>query len=275
VEHASSIKGVRCTIDLSHCTSPVTISGNQGIAEIAYVTIGPDGRVYVTWSQYLGKSFNATTEAGWMAVAQPGSTHFSAPVQIVPPTRAVLQTGGFLHANDFRINTIFKNTVAMVNGKPRVFVSYDLCAVPGHICEEPQVHVLYTDRFGNNVTDRIVSRSGDNYFSEIDADPDTGAIVDAYYTNRFDPIFHNRQDVEMVTLDDQAKVERRRRITRASNETEADPFLGGFFIGDYIQVAADHGTAYVAYNANERQVRFLGRGVPVPQQDNYLRRVSE
>ena len=63
---------------------------------------------------------------------------------------------------------------------------------------------------------------------------------------------------------------RRTRVTHISNETEADPLLGGAFIGDYFQIDANAGRIYVHYNANERHVRFQGEGVPIPQQDNYL-----
>ncbi len=276
-EHAGSVYGVRCTTDLSTCTDPILISGDQKLAEVADVTIGPDGRVYVTWGQYFG-DFTGP-QAGYLAVAQPGSTHFSSPRLIVPKSPLTLRghPAGFLHANDFRILTIYKNTVKLVHGEPRVFVGYDLCEhqILGGVCEEPQVHVAYTGAGGGPVTDRVVSRGGDNYFSDLTVDPKTGEIVDAYYTNRFDRVFHNRQDVEMVTLSNNATVMDRKRVTPISNETEADPFLGGFFIGDYIQVAAFNGTAYIGYNANRRSIRFLGSGVPVPQQDNFLARVNE
>ena len=101
----------------------------------------------------------------------------------------------------------------------------------------------------------------------------------AYYTNRFDRAFHNRQDVELVSLNPaSSKVTQRQRLrqrlTLLSNESEADPVLRGLFIGDYIEVFASKGSALVHYNANYRQVRLLGEGVPVPQQDNYLRKAS-
>lgn len=61
----------------------------------------------------------------------------------------------------------------------------------------------------------------------------------AYYTNRFDPVFHNRQDVELVELNAATSaVTDRQRLTSLSNESEADPLLGGLFIGDYIEVYA-------------------------------------
>jgi hypothetical protein len=51
--------------------------------------------------------------------------------------------------------------------------------------------------------------------------------------------------------------------------------LQGQFIGDYIQVDAMHGQAYVAYNANRKSEKLLGQGFAIPQQDNYLVRVPE
>jgi hypothetical protein len=62
----------------------------------------------------------------------------------------------------------------------------------------------------------------------------------------------------------------RERVTRTSNETEADPVLHGLFIGDYFEVNANAGRVYVHYNANARHVRFIGEGFTIPQQDNYL-----
>jgi hypothetical protein len=79
----------------------------------------------------------------------------------------------------------------------------------------------------------------------------------------------------MVRLSPTGYVQKRVRVTKVSDETESDPILNGRFIGDYIQVEAINGLAYVAYNANLRSERLLGSGVPVPQQDNYLVRVKE
>jgi hypothetical protein len=98
--------------------------------------------------------------------------------------------------------------------------------------------------------------------------------VRAWYTNRFDPIFHNRQDVELVRLRDNGTVASRQRVTSIFNETEADPLLGGVFIGDYREVTANRAERG-ALQANERHVAQLGEGLPIPQQDNYLTRVDE
>ena len=42
------------------------------------------------------------------------------------------------------------------------------------------------------------------------------------------------------------------------------------FNGDYIEVFAHRGTAWVHHNANYTRLRLLGEGFLVAQQDNYL-----
>ena len=47
------------------------------------------------------------------------------------------------------------------------------------------------------------------------------------------------------------------------------------FIGDYIEVSAHKGTAYIGYNMNTRKIEFIGIGEAVKQQDNFLTAVTE
>jgi hypothetical protein len=61
-----------------------------------------------------------------------------------------------------------------------------------------------------------------------------------------------------------------RRLARPSNEPEADPLLGGFFIGDYIEVFAHDRTAWVGYNANDRSRAAAVRGSPDPAEGQTL-----
>ena len=141
------------------------------------------------------------------------------------------------------------------------------------ICEESVVKLSYSDNLGASwsAPRRISPAVGEHYFPTISSDHAGGGIAVAWFTNRFDRIFHNRQDVELVTLNPATgAVVRSQRLTSPSNEPEADPLLGGVFIGDYIEVFAHRGTAWVHYNANYTRLRLLGEGFPIAQQDNYL-----
>jgi hypothetical protein len=278
--NSNSIKAVRCDADLNNCTRPILISGDQPSIQFGDVTVGSDGRTYITWEQDndLETNFEPPERMQfWIRVAEPGSTEFG-PMHLV--AEEPLNMGiAPLHANDFRVATYPKNEVAMVGGEPRVFVTWDGCeARPAgdSVCEEPQIKVVHSDDLGETWSEpKVVSAGGDNYFPTISADRQSQKVAIAYFTNRFDRVFHNRQDVELVALNPAtSKVTQRQRLTSLSNEPEADPVLGGLFIGDYIEVFANGGKALVHYNANYRQVQLLGEGVPVPQQDNYLREAS-
>jgi hypothetical protein len=277
-EESGIVKAVRCSANLASCTAPITLSVGQRVAEYPSVTIAADGRTYISWGEFFGESFIGPAQRGWLAVAEPGSTTFSLR-QAVPRDDLIMRGGiGVLHANDFRTGTQFKNTVKLVAGKPRVYVTWERCTarVLEVICEEPKIMLTWSADQGRTWSPpRPISAGGDNYFPELDTDPTTGVIVGAWYTNRFDPIFHNRQDVELVRLRNDGTVVWRHRVSKISNETEADPLLGGVFIGDYLEVTANQGGAWVHYNANERHVALLGDGLPIPQQDNYLTRVHE
>lgn len=270
----AEIFAVRCDADLTECTDPIPISENDVDVQFSDVTIGPDGRTYVTWSQIFGElEGTAQTFVHKIRVAEPGSTTFGKERTIFRETLAI-PFGGFLHANDFRVATYPHNEVRMVGRKPRIFVVWDACAARplDFVCEEPVIKISRSDTGGAAWTrPTVISAGGDNYFANISNDAAGASLAVVWFTNRFDEAFHNRQDVELVTLNPGTlAVTNRQRVTATSNETEADPLLGGFFIGDYIEVAAHAGVGYTHYNANARFVRLLGEGVPIPQQDNYL-----
>jgi hypothetical protein len=269
----AQIKAVRCSADLVHCTAPILISGADADIQFSDITISDTGATLITWAQIQGElEQTAQTFTIKARVAPPGSTKFG-PTHVVSRETNPLPFGGSLHANDFRVATYPKSIMPTVNGVERPTVVWPRCRyrVLDTICEEPQIVMSMSKDAGATWTPpRVVSAGGDNYFPAI-SDENARRFVVAYYTNRFDPVFHNRQDVEMVTINPATGgVTNRQRITPLSNESEADPILGGFFIGDYFDVDLIGGRAYVHYNANYRHVRLLGQGVPVPQQDNYL-----
>jgi hypothetical protein len=276
----AQIKAVRCSADLSSCTEPQLLSGRARDIQFSDVTIAEDGKVYVSWTQVRGELKGKEQRFEHkLRVAKAGSTRFG-PIRDVVTDDLPLPFGGFLHANDFRIASVPKNEVlTMPDGHDRVFLIYDTCLVRilgGTVCEEPQIKLTYSDDDGRTWSEpSVISEGGDNYFPTIAADRARGTLAAAWYTHRFDPVFHNRQDVELVTLDAGGAVQGRQRVTDVSNETEADPLLLGNFIGDYFEVFAHDGNVWVHFNANYRSIQWLGQGVPVPQQDNFLTVMGE
>ena len=272
------IKAVRCDVDLNNCTKPILISGKDKDVQFSDVTVDADGRTYITWSEIQGElEATAQTFIHKLRVAEPGSTNFG-PTRIVYRETSPIPFGGELHSAGFRAATYPKNTVKIIDGHSRVFVTWEACRflVTFDRCEEPQIKLRYSDNLGRSWSPiQIVSVGGDNYFPTISKDRNENQVVMAYYTNRFDRVFHNRQDVEYLRIDSRTThVTSRQRVTPFSNEIEADPiFNDGRFIGDYFEISAARERAYVHFNANYVSVRFLGQGVPVPQQDNFLARV--
>jgi hypothetical protein len=277
----AQIKAVRCTADLKTCTNPILISGADQDVQFSDVTISESGRTLVTWAEIQGElQQKPQTFVIKARIAPPGSTHFG-PTHVVATETLPMGFGDKLHANDFRIATYPKSIMPTVNGHERIYVTWDRCRarVPSLIanfsCEEGEILLSHSNDLGQTWSKpRRISLEGDNYFPAISDEVGSPNFVIAYYTNRFDRVFHNQQDVEMVTIDAASgRVKDRERVTRLSNETEADPLLGGIFIGDYFDVHLLRGTAYVHYNANYRHIRVLGEGFPIPQQDNYLTKV--
>jgi hypothetical protein len=273
-----SLKSVRCSADLEECTEPILLSGDETDVHYGDVTIGPDGRIYITWEKFqLTPEGDALSVIHKLRVAQAGSTKFG-PIRTISVEPQPLSQAGLLSANTFRVNTYLKNEVRLVDGKPRVFVVWDACRelIFGATCERPVIKLKTSDDLGASWSSaKVISKGGANYFPTISIDPKGSNVAIAYYTSRFDPRFDNRQDVELLTLDPMTRqVTNRQRLTSLSNEAESDPLVGGIFIGDYMEVFALKNQALVHYNANYRQIKVLESGLPVPQQDNYLVRTN-
>ncbi|MFL5683533.1 MAG: hypothetical protein ACJ77O_10360, partial [Chloroflexota bacterium] len=136
-EFTAEIHAVRCDEDLVTCTVPIPISEGDGTPDVdtqfSDVTVGPDGRAYITWSEIVGELSNdpdcpdptegcdQTFIHKLRVETAPGSGVFG-PERIVYVENRAIPFGGFLHANDFRIATMQKNDVVQVNGHTRIFV---------------------------------------------------------------------------------------------------------------------------------------------------------
>jgi hypothetical protein len=294
----AEIFAVRCDANLVTCSEPIPISADPVPdldTQFSDVTVGPDGRAYITWSEIIGEipgdpdcpepDCEQTFVHKLRVETAPGDATFG-PERIVYVEDRAIPFGGFLHANDFRVATYPKNDVVTVAGHPRIFVVWDACRVRllGGVCEEPEIKLTYSDDDGATwVPPRILSKGGDNYFPTISADRRQDArnpgLAVAWFSNVHDIEFHNQQDVLATSVNPLTGEGRGiKRLTTSSNESEADPLLGGVFIGDYIEAVLIDQRLYVGWNANYRKVPLLGGFlntdeqpvIPVNQQDNYV-----
>jgi hypothetical protein len=276
----ASIYAVRCNAGLGTCSKPILISGGDADVQFSDVTIDSDGRTIVSWSQIKGElEGTAQTFVHKLRIAPPGSTTFG-PTRLVATERMAIPFGGALQGNDFRIATYMKTTVAPVGDHQRIFAVWDACGerLLDTLCVWPVIKFRYTDDGGATWHGRFLREVKTNYFPTIDYDSTSGRIVVAWYSNDYDQ-YLSAQAVEAVKIDPAtATVLPIGRLTFPTDETQADPTLGGFFIGDYFEVAAQGGKAYVHYNRNIRGLPFLGPlGIgtsPVSQQDNWLTAVG-
>ena len=298
-EFTAEIHAVRCTDDLAECTEPIPISEANGPdldVQFSDVTVGPDGRAYVTWSEIVGELSNdpdcPDPTAGCdqtfihkiRVETAPGSAVFGPEQRIYEETRAI-PFGGFVHANDFRVATYPKNDVVRLkDGTLRKFLIWDACKARalGSVCEEPEIKLSWSDDPAAAIwtPPLVISNGGDNYFPTISADRAGGeGLAAAWFTNYHDNDFHNRQDVVAVSIDSlTGKPRGHKRVTVSSNEPEADPLLGGAFIGDYIEGVLVRNRFLVHWNGNYRKVPLLfgllhpegQEASPLNQQDNYL-----
>ena len=73
----AEIFAVRCTANLASCTNPIPISVDDQDVQFSDVTVGPDGRTYITWAQIQGElEQTPQTFVVKLRVAEPGSTTF-------------------------------------------------------------------------------------------------------------------------------------------------------------------------------------------------------
>jgi hypothetical protein len=291
---SSQIKAVRCNGTLATCTNEILISdpGDSNFAtgnkftQFSHVEIGDSGRTYISWVVVtIDPKTGAETFTIKVKSAAPGSTVFG-PSKVVATLANAVPLDGVLPADNFRVTTVPQMTSKRITPTiERVYVSYETCQQIkfGNLCYGPQTKL---SRFNVNpttgatgaVATTLVSLPGDasNYMTSVNADPLQGKLAMVYYTNRVDP-FDHRQAVELATLDLNGAVTQRQLISDV-NEPNADPFLGGSFIGDYIEVAPRNGVALTHYNANFLKKVFLPTispaGPPVNQQDNFLNRSS-
>ena len=83
-ELSSTIKAVRCNPALTTCTDPILVSGGDQRTQFSHITVGPDGRTYLSWIDFQGSPESGQTMVIKVRVAPAASTGSDRPASSPP-----------------------------------------------------------------------------------------------------------------------------------------------------------------------------------------------
>ncbi len=303
---------VTCKSDLSMCESPeqlisggnLTTGGGDEQTQFSHITMRPDGsgNFTISYINILGNFFTQTFQIKYVTctanpLGAPNPAICSAPTLVTTETQP-LRFGWFLAAEDFRTAT-YPTHAHQVQGDGTIqtYVTWAKCKVaplgsPFFVCPDADVAIIAADTTANpaaplwGAVAPVDSGPQDQIFPWMARDASTDTLNIAYYSATGDPPNHRHQlmlsqiapglgpagNVPNPIVSDGPETD--------FNEPAADPFLGGFFFGDYIGVTAGPNVInpiagasriYMHFTANDRF--GLYNGIPAQQQDNHLVRV--
>ncbi len=288
----SRIYIARCDNALSVCTTGTAAPGGTGQflvsgaatdTQFSYPAVGPNGKVWVVWSEY-----GATTQNLKLARLTPSSAapwfsiDFTITVVSIPYSASI----SYLAANDFRIFTQPKLAVGFggtygAASSYRVWVVWEDCSKGKQMfgsfsCNNADVFMRTYNQAGTLIIGTVQvdgAPGGQQYMPWPAYDGAKSTLSIAFYDSQRDSFGH-RYDISIAQSPNGGASFTQTIITSnlPPNEPDADPYLGGSFIGDYIQIAALSGVAYVHFNANYVQVS--SSTMQGFQQDNFLLRWS-
>jgi hypothetical protein len=278
---------VSCNNALTACSSPVIISGTDTATQFSDVRVRPgSGIVTVTYVNSNFATFPPNVDVKYVSCspAAAPATPSCFPAGIVANETQPLF---ILAASDFRIATYPTHDHRTESNGTETYVAWSRCKVPGvqgFIC--PDADVVMKASKNNGATwsalADVNADADDQFFPWVKTDRSQNVVNVLYYDNNADSGFQHRVQVKLAQIFPGAAtpdvVRRTRTVASTLNEPDGDVYLGGFFFGDYIGVAA-RGTgaatgsrAHVGYTANY----FLGsyNGAFAPQQDNWHNQIK-
>lgn len=276
-DFTSRILFARCTNDLSSCTvlrdENNPLSGAATDTQFSYVTVGPDGKVYVAWAEFSGANYNLK-----LRVSGPGGTSFG-PIRNIKTVSDPLFGMPDLNLNFFRI---FTQPKIAVDPTGKVYAVWDQCKLSKRIlflgfsfeCFDADVMLRTSADMGTTwgTTKRIGTGTTGTHqiFPTVAFDDSTGILTIAYYSSQTDKIGGKHQGQRFhlfqVASSDMGSTFTTVRITPLIMDMGSDWLLFDLFIGDYIQIVADHGRSYIHYTGTTEIKQNS------PQQDNIIQR---
>lgn len=284
---SSAIQLVKCSNDLSTCTAPMVLESagpGSSFVQLSHLTVGPTGKVYVTWGNH---SFDPTTGAETQALirlrvitptASTSSVGTVGPLQTVHTETAPIPFGGAPYPALFRTATYPK---VGVRGN-RAIIVWDRTTGPGTLFNffylGSEIVAKFTDNDGASFSkiQTVSTGSGQHYQPTICVASPSGQVVVGYASHQNDPTWSHLQDWYVARSSTGAQPYVPLRVTPVSNDTSADPYLAGFFIGDYPEVACQGNLGYLHYTANyaKKPGNLYGFSGGIRQQDTFIARFT-
>lgn len=266
----------RCTPKLD-CTTihdgSDPVSGTQSQTQMSKVSVDSEGRVIVTWTEYVfGSNPNPPyyTINLWYRVYTPGGKTTLAGPTIITTLNKPVSFSYASQGNTFRIPANAWSEVANVGGTPKMFVSYFDCRNGQYLYDIPDYR--YADTCSN--IDSYLTTI-DNYQTGNIPGPEIGLETDSTIHSFFPTMSINIpaktldiawMETEPIFKHDLYLAEQQRNLvsptiitqpteTTYAGDPSADPNFNGYFIGDYFQIKTQPGNpnrTYSHYTANHR-----------------------
>jgi hypothetical protein len=285
----SSIRAVICDDMLTTCGSPMKLDSAEywtnDYVQFPYVSIGPSGKIYVTWVYWQwDNTLNRPTALLRGQVYSGGSW---GPTRAIRTENQPLAQGyAIMLAMTPRVATQAKGAVSPGN---RWWVTWDRCGLPLTIyseCDNADIVARFSDDDGASWSSVIPinTNAGHQFFPSQPAFGNASNMVIAYYTTEYARAadgFDSRYDTAARFSTDAGAATPTLgnvRLTAKPTSPFSDWFLlSWFFIGDYLSAVAEPGVGYVHYNAEYTKLvpetaecDPPSLCAPANQQDNYL-----
>jgi hypothetical protein len=273
---------VSCKNLLTACSSPIFISGFDTATQFSDLRVRPNGGVTITYTSFTSTGVDVKYVSCAPANA-PATPSCSPPGIVAAETQPIFILG----AEDFRVATYPTHDHRMDSNGTETYVAWSHCKVPGifgFVCPDADVVMAASNNNGATWSPvaSVNSGSDDQFMPWVKTDRSQNVVNLLYYSNSSDSGNQHRVQVRLAQIFPGAStpdvITKTNILTTTLNEPAGDPFLGGFFFGDYIGLAA-RGTgsaggshAHVGYTANYFKGSYAG--ALAPQQDNWHNRVS-
>lgn len=292
MDQSTAIQIAKCTNSLSSCTAPVTLDSTTGtgsafdLVQSSHLTVGPTGKVYVTWVARSGDTPQEETDIIRLLVIAP--TASASVVGTLGPLRTVhTETlplpwysvpfpGGPLTRTYPKVGVRGKRAIIVWDRR----TANSLFSYNAYVRSE--IVAKFTDDDGANFSkvQVVSSGAGPRYQPTICVASPTGPVVVGYASVQNDATWSDRQDWYVAKSSNGAAPYAQLRLTSVSNDTRADPLGGGYVIGDHPEVACQGNVGFLHFTANYA-AKPLGdyfgspaNSLVVRQQDNFLHRFT-